>query len=406
MAKPEGFDFRPANDNEMSQVVQLGNYVFAEPPSEDTPPPLLEPGWTQCAFHGQQLAAVSGAFPFIVRLNSKTAQIQGVTLVGTEPAYRRRGLVRQLITDLLHRGKEAGEVASILLASRGAIYQRFGYGLASTGASYDFDPREAQFQTAHAPTGRLQRMGKEEAYPLITQIFKSYAKSRNLMALRADQTWGRFLRDLEKDKAYCIVHFDDNEEADGYCIYSTVWEPGADQQMTITDFAYTSMAAYRSIWHCLTTHDLVRRVKWSNVPEDDPAPGILLEPRCLNRKTSDGIWMRVIDVARLLEARHYDVDGDIVLKIEADDICPWNNGTYQLSARNGLGKVQALDGVDAHVDAQIVCSINELASLASGHSSASWLHQIGRIKVQDESQLGYHDQLFATRHRPTLSFGF
>lgn len=401
MSTPEGFEFRSANDNEMAQLQRLGNYVFAQAPSEDAPPTALDPAWTHCAFKGQKIAAISGAYPFIVRLNGKTSQFHGVTMVGTEPEFRRRGLVRQLITDLLHRGKEAGDVGSILLASKGAIYQRFGYGQASTRASYEFDPREAAFQFPMEASGRIERMTKHDAYPLAKQIFKEYARDRNMLALRGDVVWNLLFSDVEKEKAYCTVHFDANNHPDAYCIYSTNWQAD-DQELSIMDFAYSSMGGYRAIWQNLRSHDLVGKIKWENVPEDDPAPGILLEPRCLNRKTGDGLWFRIIDVAGVLAARHYDVDGDIKISIVEDDICPWNVGAVHLSARQGQGSVEPITPGEADV----VCSINALASMVSGHASPTWLAQIGRIQVSDISQLGYYDALFATRYRPLLSFNF
>ena len=400
--KPEGFEFRPANSNEMVEFQKLGNYVFAQAPGDDPPPQLLDPAWTHCAFSNDRLAAISGVFPFVVRLNGKTAPIHGVTMVGTEPEFRRRGLARRLISDLLQRGKDDGLVGSMLLASRGAIYQRFGYGLASTMVTYEFDPREALFQATTAATGYLKRLTRDEASPLVSSVFKDYAKKRNMMALRSDLVWERLLVDMDKEKAFCILHFDAEDKPDGYCIYDTKWASPPDQELTIRDFSYTTIQAYRCIWQYLCSHDLVRRVKWENVPEDDPAPGLLLEPRCLNRKTFDGIWFRVIDADRLLAARHYDVDGDIVIAIAGDDICPWNNGAYHLCARDGSGAVTRADPADAHLD----CSINALASILSGHASPSWLSHIGTVSTLEESQLGYYDQLFATRHRPTLSFEF
>lgn len=398
----EDFEFRCANDNEMAQFQRLANYVFASPPGDEQLPQLLDPSWTHCAFKKEQLAAISGVFPFIVRLNGKTTPIQGVTAVGTEPEFRRRGLVRRLITDLLLRGKEEGIVGSMLLASRGAIYQRFGYGLASNMVRYEFDPKEATFQFPMEISGNLQRLTKDEALPHITTVFKEYARDRNMLALRAEVVWNRLLSDMDKDKAFCTVHFDDEHKADGYCVFNTKWEAGTDQVLAIMDFAHTTMNAYRAIWQYLCAHDLVGKITWGNVPEDDPAPGILLEPRCLNRKTWDGIWFRVIDVAGLLAARRYDVDGDITIRVEGDDICPWNNGTYNLSARGGNGTVTPSNSADAH----IICSVNALASMISGYASPQWLSQIGRISITDPSESGYYNQLFATRHRPVLSFDF
>ncbi len=403
MANPEGFEFRPANDNEMAQFNRLNNYVFASPATDEPPPSLLLPAWTQCAFKGESLAACSGVYPFVVRMNGKTVPMHGVTGVGTEPEFRRRGLVRQLITDLLHRGKEEGQLGSVLLASRGAIYQRFGYGLASYNVGYEFDPREAVFVTPHNDSGHIRRLSKEEALPHVVSIYKAYARNRNMLALRVDGVWQNFFSDVEKDKAYCIVHFDAAGAADGYCIYSTTWPPNSNaQQMAINDMGYQTIEAYQSMWQFLCSHDLVQKITWGLVPEDDPAPGLLLEPRCLNRTTSDGLWFRVLDVAALLGTRGYDVDGELTIEVRGDEVCPWTNAVYSLKVNEGVADVS----VAPNGQGDIVCDVNSLASILSGFATPSWLLRTGRIAVNEPAATGRWDALFSCRHRPSLSFGF
>ncbi len=405
MASHDEFVFRPAAAEEMPRFTRIMSYVFAEPPSDDQPPPPIIPEWTQCAFSGDDLAAISGAYPFIVRLNGKAAPIHGVTAVGTEPQYRRRGLVRRLITDLLHRGKEEGQVGSILLASMGAIYQRFGYGLGSAAVSYRFDPRLAVFQEPMLVEGGVRRLQQDEALPMVKSVFREYISSRNMMAHRGDVVWERFFTDVDKDKAYCAVHMDATGKPDGYCLYTTKWydrdDGGPNQELTVRDYAYSSLNGFRGVWEYLCSHDLVGRIVME-APEDDPAPGLLLEPRSLNRKTWDGMWFRVIDAEALLAARGYDVDGQLTIKVANDDLCDWNNGTYRLTAEGGDASVQRVDD-DAP---DLVCSVSGLATLVSGYSSASYLNQIGRITVNKPEKIGVANALFATRHRPALSFGF
>jgi len=406
MSTLEDFEFRSATAEEMNQFHRIASYVFANPPTGEDPPSRLDPDWSHCAFKDGKMAAISGTYPFLVPLNGKIAKVHGVTAVGTEPAFRRMGLIRRLTTDLLHRGKEEGQVASMLLASMGAIYQRFGYGLGSRAMSYEFDPREAEFQFSVTVKGYMRRMKKEDALPMVRGIFETYAKDRNLLALRHDVVWEDYFSDVEKDKSYCAVHFDGHGNPDGYCFYTTRWSQGRNagppQDLTISDLAYTSMDGYRGLWQYIRSHDLVGRVFWGNVPEDDPACGILLEPRCLHARLSDSLWFRVIDVADILAARHYDVDGDIVIGVEGDDLCDWNNGAYALHARNGEGEVTSAKGKEP----DIVCSINGLASLATGFADMEWLARIGRIRISNTSKLEHDDRLFKTRYRPSLSFGF
>lgn len=406
MPKPVGFKFRSAKESEMDQFHRIAGYVFANPPTGEDQPSRLDPKWSYCAFFDGQMAAISGAYPFSVQLNGNTASVHGVTAVGTEPEFRRKGLVRRLIIDLLHRGRKEGQVGSMLLASMGAIYQRFGYGLASRAMSYEFDPREAEFQLPYDVKGCMRRMNKADAMPLVKKVFRAYAKDRNLLALRHDVVWESFLSGVEKNKAYCAIHFDDKEKADGYCIYTTGWNQqrrtGPPQDLTISDLAYSSMNGYRGIWQFIRSHDLVGRVVWGNVPEDDPAYGILLEPRCLHARLSDQLWFRIIDVPGVLAARRYDVDGDLTIAVEGDDLCEWNNGRYALSVTNGKGTVRPTK----RKRTDIVCSVSGLASLVTGFSDLAFLERIGRLQVRNASRLGDGHHLFSSRYRPSLSFGF
>lgn len=400
MNKPEGFEFRPANDNEMAQFMRLQNYVFAEPPKEDDSPPPIIPEWTQCAFHGQKLAATSGGYPFHVYMNGKPAAIQGVTAVGTEPEFRRRGIVRQLITDLLHRAHKEGQVASILLASRGAIYQRFGYGLASTAAGYEFDPTKAVLQDPFRDEGHIERLSKVDAQPILSEVFRRYARPRNVFAARADVVWERLLSDAAKDHAYIAVHYNNDGKPDGYAVYKTEWK-GNGQTMQITDLAWENISAWKSLWQYLCSHDLVEKVTWMDVPEDDPALAVLLEPRCLNRKTWDGLWLRPVNVGPMLEARGYQSNGTINIDVTNDTICSWNNGTWCLTVEGGEATVQSTKN-----KADLRLNPDTLGSLVSGHFSATQLERAGRLAAANPEQLALADSLFSTQYRGALAFGF
>ena len=59
-----------------------------------------------------------------------------------------------------------------------------------------------------------------------------------------------------------------------------------------------------------------RRSRAADVPIDDPLPALLADPRQV-RTTSlrDGLWVRPLDVAALLSARHYAIEIDAVLGV-------------------------------------------------------------------------------------------
>src|SRR5687767_12874808 len=91
--------------DEMGELTKVTRYAFADPSPEDRPIPLL-PEWTTCAFVDGRLATTFGVFPFRVRLNGRSVAMAGVTMVATLPEFRRRGLLRQVMTRVLGEQRE------------------------------------------------------------------------------------------------------------------------------------------------------------------------------------------------------------------------------------------------------------------------------------------------------------
>lgn len=137
------------------------------------------------------------------------------------------------------------------------------------------------------------------------------------------------------------------------------------------------------------------------MPEDDPAPSLLLEPRELRRRTMDGIWLRVVDVERALPQRLYGDRGKITLAVTGDDLCEWNNGSFLLETDGEQSEVTRTDR-----EADLTMPPRTLASLISGHSSATNLARAGLLEARDERALRTADRLFETAYRPYCPDGF
>lgn len=133
-------EIRPCRDHdEVARFMKVVDYVFASEPMDASAHPA--PDWTHSAFVDGQVATTLATLPFTVRLNGNPVKMGGVTQVGTLPAYRRQGLLRQVMTQALHTMREREQHMAILWASMGAIYQRFGYGLSTAQVRYSYDPR-------------------------------------------------------------------------------------------------------------------------------------------------------------------------------------------------------------------------------------------------------------------------
>lgn len=395
----ENFTFRPATKDEMSLVGKHIDYAFNEEGGEALG---CKAEWTICAFDGDRIAATSGAYPFQMGFEGNDVPCAGVTIVTTEPEYRRRGLVRELCTRLLHKAREDGQPVAALWASMGALYQRYGYGLASNFNSYEIDPRQVAFREETPIDGYVRRMDADTALPLIKGVYTRSIAGKTLTIEREDYFWDALYLAREKDRHHFAVSFDDNDQPRGFAVYrqKDVSRPDGTSYLalSIVDFVWLDLVCYRALWTYLCSHDLSHKLNFIFVPDDDPAPQTLLEPRKLGQRKSDGLWMRVVDVPALLEQRGYSLGGSATVIIEDDDLCPWNNGTWTVCAEGGGAAAKVSEGGDANRALKL--SINTLATVLSGHTGASQLATMGKIACDDRAALRAADALFSTTHRP------
>lgn len=404
MTKLNDYEFRPIRSGEMRQFLGLQRYVFAGDPApskekrEQEDKNLLEREEPTAAFYKGKLVATFGQFSFQMRFNGKDVRADGVTSVGTDPGHRRKGLVRRLVIDRLHKAHEEGIPASILWASMGAIYQRFGYGLASSGYKYQFDPRDSMFQfETKSKEGYVTRFGPGDTPAEVPELYEEFRTPRNLLLQRPKLAWEHAYYGPKPNYHYA-VHYDGSGKPDGYVSYRLREIPkstdGPDQRFGVQDFVYLNNEAYRELWDYIRNHDLVKQVVLY-APLDDPATQMMLEPRMLHPEWFEGIWLRVVDVQQLASGRSYSAEGSVCFEIREDNDCPWNVGRFCIESSGEQSEVS----INANtVDFQI--SINGLASLLSGQSSLSVLCSSGRAQIHDPSRLPYIDAFFATKYKP------
>ena len=399
-------EFRPIKASERREFFNLERYVFADErklTEEDEAADPLRPEMTTVAFHNGRIIATSGGFPFRLKLNGNTIRADGVTSVGTDPQFRRRGLVRRMMTIRFEQAYENNVAASILWATLGAIYQRFGYGLASSAYKCKFDPRFCEFQFDEPEVGSCVRSDRNSSVPILKDLYERCIADANLQIHRHDVFWQRAYLD-KKCKLHVAIHYDEKGVADGFVSYrlseSRDKIPGPNQKIFVRDFFALNRGAYRSLWNYIRSHDLVVSVEmWA--PIDDPAFLMLLEPRQLLASWAEGLWLRVVNIEQLTASRPFLCPASVVFEIPADRECPWNVGTYLLETD---GKNNSVTKTNQSTDFRI--DINGFATLLTGQNNLSELEACGRAAILNRARESELNQLFATKRKPFCNDGF
>jgi predicted acetyltransferase len=406
-------EYRPARPEEMPRFVHtdllsFGNSTAPESIDRVLAMAWVRPEWTLCAFEDGEPVAQMGTIPFVMRWNGRDVGCGGVTDVGTLPTHRRQGHLRRLMTQAFADMRAANQPVAMLWASMAAIYQRFGYGIAHTRWSYDFDPRTVRFVDEIATPGRLRLVESQEAWPRICSTYERFAAPRTLTLRREEQWWQRVVvRQWRAEMPPILLAlYEEDGEVLGYVTYY-VEHPlpagstsGPDQRIEVRDLVWLTPAAHRALVRYLAGYDLVFSIHSWRTPVDDPLFYQVEEPRLLNARAFDGTLVRIVDLPAALEARGFDADGRLRFSF-ADDLCPWNTGSWELEVEGGCGRVRRTDA-----EPELSLTSRSLAMLASGYQSATALARMAVLPAAESRALCTADALFRTAYAPVCVDAF
>jgi predicted acetyltransferase len=341
------------------------------------------------AFEGDRITGTFRTFGVQLTLPGgarvPVSAVSGVTVL---PTHRRRGTLTKLVADDLARAKARGDAAAILISAEWPIYGRFGYGPATWHARWTVRVRAARL--AGAPTGAVELVQPLEARKLLPEIYERYAAGQAGEITRPDDRWDYDLGIVElpgrpRWRGSIAIHRDAAGELDAYARYhgEEVWEEGIpDNRMHLDELHGVTVEAELELWRYLVQVDLTATIRADTRREREPLQWFLDDARAARvTDLSDFLWVRPMDVERLLGERAYDRDGALVLEIaDVVDGQPGPAaGRYRLEVRDGAATCRRTDAAP------------EL-TLDVGHLGAAIL---GGTRLIDASRAGG-----ATEHRP------
>lgn len=373
------------------EVVQLER-SFAEPPR------------TLAAVEGDRMVGGNAAIGVELAVpGGRCVPTAAIIGVGVLPSHTRRGISTALMRRQLDAVHERGEPLAVLHASEGAIYGRYGFGLATRSGSLQADRSGVAFVRGYEPVGSVELVERDAAIAALVRAAELTAGRPGHLgpaARLADYT----VRDAAlapEDEGgagpFYAVHRDPGGHPDGAVVYRVrqAWPENLPRFTASVEILLgATPAAEAALWRYVFDLDLVGTVEAWHRPAADPLLWLVREPRALRMRVGDDLYLRLVDVRSALAARAYAGEGSVVLGVQ-DPFCPWNAGAWRLVAAGGRAEVEPTDA-----EPELELSSTDLATIYLGDASFADLADALLVRVRDPAALERADRLFATPQAP------
>lgn len=329
-----------------------------------------------------------------------TAIVAGVSNVAVQPTHRRQGVMTRMMHHQINDVHQRGEPLAALFATESLIYGRFGYGIGSLYERWTIERHHNAFARRYEGPGRIAFVDPPDISKRFSEVFRRSTLDRPGVFQRAAQRqWHRDSRLPEHQQGgrggLFFVAYEEDGRVDGYATYRT-----GGGLLTVNELVAATKEANAALWRFCFDVDLITSTEALKRPVDDPLPWMLADPRRLQRSRRDGLWLRIVDVIASLELRRYGGSDRLVLEVK-DDLCPWNDGRFELEGSPEGGACRASTS-----SPDLVIPVSGLASTYLGAVSFSTLSQAGVVEERTPGALLRADRLFAVQYEPWTPHNF
>ena len=370
-------------------------------PVENWVEDYLEPGRVYGAWLEGELAGTTNSFSGDITLpGGQKVSHAAVTHVGVLPQFSRRGVLRALLLQQLADFHRQQVAVATLRASQGTIYRRFGFGIASWFQTFSVDKRE--LGALPATPARIELLPAAEAWEQQIAIVRRFPDCRAGTLSRWPQWWAMQQHRLRhsSDNHYVALLMRDGE-ARAFVRYhaqpDSNWLYSRDRTLVVDDLHAPDAGSYQALIGFLLQLDITRHITFASRPIDDPLPLLVDNPRAVTVSAQrDESWLRIIDVATVLNARQFADTAPVTLAI-SDPLLPHNHGRWQIGPQGGR---RSTDEPDASL------TIDALASLLLGGSHVWQLIFSKNIEIHNPQAAGSLERLFGVTEQPWAGLFF
>ncbi|MGI8563654.1 MAG: GNAT family N-acetyltransferase [Candidatus Dormibacter sp.] len=358
-------------------------------------------------FDAGELFATAGAYSLQLSLPGGVAlPTAGVSAVTVLPTHRRQGALTDMMRQLLRQAAERGEPIAALYASEGAIYGRFGFGIASYRADLEL-ARDRSAMTMQPQLGGIQYRQPAAALDVLMDIERRFVLSQPGAIARPSSFWEELLADDESDRGgysnlYLVLQAPGSERA-GFALFRkdmrwTVHSP--DGRLRVVALQGLAAGTYAALWRHLLDIDLVSRLSAPSQPVDSPLRHLLRDPHGLIQQVSPQLWLSLLDVPRALAGRRYLGLGKLTLEVKAGY---WQESEGVFALEGGPDGAECSRTSES---ADLVLPTQSLAAAYLAGTSFTSLQRAGLVEECRPGALAQADAMFGWPLQPWCNIGF
>jgi predicted acetyltransferase len=399
----DGYTVRPVTDDEFGTFARTTEAPFFSDVSDERLERwrrITELERTLAVFDGDAIVGGSLLLRMQVSIPGGQLPMGGLTAVGILPTHRRRGLLTKLMTRHLTDLRAWEEPLSGLYAAEAPIYGRYGYGSAAPTINGTIATAASTFRPSVAlETGAISLVDLEEALASFPAIYESVRAQRSGMPERNEAYWRNWLGEDSPQWRGGLSHRYLARLGDrGYVVYRAKTDEDShglpNGTLAVMEHMAVDTPAAATLWRYVFDHDLITTVRVGDRPTDDILPLLLQNPRALVGHPTDGLWLRPVDVARVLAARTYPVEGSITLGV-VDPMIPDNTGSWALEGGADGGQCRR-----TNADPDLRLDVADLGAAYLGAMRFQRLVRAGRAEELTPGAARRADLLFWTDPAP------
>jgi predicted acetyltransferase len=243
--------------------------------------------------------------------------------------------------------------------------------------------------------GEVMFVDRTRALEVTPQVHEQVVPSYPGMIGRTPGWWDHDFADIERSRdgasPLFFAVYQAHGRAEGYLAYRVKeeWPRGiARNEVRVRELMTATTEAYAALWRFCFDLDLAGKFEGWGRPVDEPLLHLLAHPRALRFSLGDGLWLRLVDVARALSARAYSSPGQLRVEVR-DAFCPWNEGRYVLTATEDGAACRRDEG-----EPDVVVQAADLAAVYLGGTRFRTLHRAGRVHEVSPGALARADAMF------------